>query len=471
MQYPSWTNGVIWHIDKKGQRNFIKSRYKILYGGRASSKSWTAGQALIELSCVIDCRVLCTREVQKTIAASSKKLLEDTVDRYQLNDQFKITDSYIKNIKTGATFGFFGLRDTNGIKSMEGIDITWVEEGETLTQETIDDVFPTIRKAGSEVWVTFNPKYEDSPVYQMFVANEPPPRSIVKKINYTDNPFVTEETLSDAEHCKRLYPKKYDHIWLGNIKTDSDEYTVLPLEMLMRCKNAHLKIGNYDGRSFGGLDLASGESEENDANSLTIRKGPVVTSCDEWQCSDIESISKKCGKNLIDSKAISLTYDAVGVGGFAEKPLKRHSGGKFKVMPFMGGGKVFKPDEIRILSDGRKISNRDYFRNAKSQQWWNLRDRLENTIALLDGREVLDPCFYLSFDSKIPNIDDTLKELSQATYEEDSSGRIKIDKAPSDRFIVIDGKKKKVKSPNKSDSIGYAFSSDFSEELSMFDVL
>lgn len=94
-----------------------------------------------------------------------------------------------------------------------------------------------------------------------------------------------------------------------------------------------------------------------------------------------------------------------------------------------------------------------------------------NTCNLLDGYHVEDPSDYLSFDESIPNLDEILSEMSQATYADGPSGRIKIDKAPADRYIVVDGKKKKVKSPNNSDAIGYAFASDFCDvELTMFDV-
>jgi phage terminase large subunit len=473
MKYPAWTNGVMWKYDEKdGRRYFIKSRYKVFYGGRSSTKSWTAGQGLVEMADSINCRILCTREVQKSIRDSSKKLIEDTIKRYGLESRFDITQGEIRNTSTGSTFVFHGLKDTDSIKSMEGIDICWIEEGESVTEKSIEDVFPTIRKEGSEIWITFNPKYEDSPIYQMFVVMEPPPRSIVKKINYTDNPFVTRETLEEAEHCKKHFPAKYKHIWLGFPRQSSDDYTVLPIEMLRRCIDAHVKLGEDDGRAFAGLDLAPSENEDGDANSLAIRKGPVLISCEEWKCSDIDEIARHSARGAINHSAKSLIYDAVGVGGFAEKPLKKHAKDALKIIPFMGGAKVFKPDELRVESDGRKIANKDFFSNAKAQQWWNIRDRLENTIALLEGKDVEDREFYISFSSEIEDIDGLLKELSQATYTHDSSGRVKIDKAPSDRYIEVDGKKKKLKSPNRSDAIGYAFASDFCDvELTLFDVL
>lgn len=461
MEYPSWTNGTFWHVDEEGNRSFIRSRYKVPYGGRASTKSWTAAQVMIELCNSMPLRCLCSREVQKSIKDSSKKLLEDTIVRFGLKNRFKVTDTYILNKVTGATIVFHGLKDTDSIKSMEGIDIVWIEEGESVSEESIEDVFPTIRKAQSEIWVTFNPKSEDAPIYKMFVTGPVPPRAIVVKVNYTDNPWASEETLADALHCKLHFPDKYRHIWEGFPKTSSNEYTVLPIEMLRRCIDAHKIIGNDSGQAYAGMDVAPSIETSGDANSLAIRKGPTLRMCNQWQSDDQEAIVNSAITACKAAKTRILTFDSIGVGGFFEKPLKRKAMGTPKINPFMGGSKVFQPNKKRLASDGRKIKNRDFFSNAKAQQWWNLRDRLETTISLLDGQPVEDATHYLSISSEVLDVEELIKELSQATYEHDMSGRIKIDKAPSDRYIEVDGKKKKVKSPNRADSVGYAYVSDF----------
>lgn len=475
MQYPAWTRNVIWHVDAEGRRSFIRSRYKVLFGGRASTKSWTAAQALVELADSYERRILCTREVQKSIKDSSKRLIEDTIKRYKLEHRFDVTQTEIRNLVTGSIFVFYGLKDTQSIKSMEGIDICWIEEGESVSEKSIKDVFPTIRKAGSEIWITFNPDEEDAPIYKKFVVDEPPPRSIVKKINYTDNPWATRETIEDAEHCKKFYPDEYEHIWLGYPKKKSGIYRVLPRNLLDRCVDAHKTLGGTGGLTGTGLDLAPGMKEENDKNALAFRTGPVLTHVDEWRSKDLEAIASKALNLSRQHASEMICFDAVGVGGFAETTLANRfeSDNEFALIAFMGGAKVYEPDEVFFEDEYRTIFNKDFYKNAKSQQWWNLRLRMENTIKLLNGEEVEDPTYYLSINSRIPKLDDVLRELSQATYKEDGSGRIQIEKTPGDTEEEVDGKKIRYRSPNMADTIGYAFVADFAHvhRLTLFDVL
>jgi phage terminase large subunit len=475
MKYPAWTNNVIWHVNNKGQRLFIRSRYKVLYGGRASTKSWTAAQALVELANSYEKRVLCTREVQKSIKDSSKRLIEDTIKRHNLEHRFEITQAEIRNKVTGSAFVFYGLKDTQSIKSMEGIDICWIEEGESVSENSIKDVFPTIRKADSEIWITYNPKDEDAPIHKKFVVDEPPPRSIVKKINYTDNPWATRETIEDAEHCKANYPDEYEHIWLGYPRKRTGAYRVLPRNLLDRCVDAHKILGNHDGMTGAGLDLAPGMKDENDKNALSIRTGAVLHHAEEWRSKDLEAIANRSLDTARQYKADMICFDAVGVGGFAETTLANRMQSKQELLliAFMGGSKVYDPDKIFYEDEYRTITNKDFYRNAKSQQWWNLRLRMENTIKLLDGEAVDDPSYYLSLDSGIKNIDAVLRELSQATYKEDGAGKILINKTPGDTEGEDEGAKIKYRSPNLADTIGYAYVADFANiaRTTLFDVL
>lgn len=180
-----------------------------------SSKSWTAAQALIELADAYPMRVLCAREVQKSIAGSSKRLLDDTIKREGLSNRFESTLTEIRNKHTGALFTFSGLRDTDSIKSTEGVDICWVEEANSVTQRSIDDISPTIRKPNSEIWYTLNPRLPDDPAYKMFAVDEPPPGSIVRKINYDENPWFPDVLRTEMEWDKKRDPDKYRHVWLG----------------------------------------------------------------------------------------------------------------------------------------------------------------------------------------------------------------------------------------------------------------
>jgi len=167
--------------------------------------------------------ILCGREIQNSIKDSSKRLLENIIDMLGLRSEFHITQDQIINVSTGTTFIFRGLKDIEQIKSIEGIDYCWVEEAQTLSQHSLDGLIPTIRKPNSEIIFTFNPRFEDDPVYAKWVkADVLPPRSIVKLINFYDNPFLPEVLHDEAEFDKENDFDKYNHVWLGNLVTHSD---------------------------------------------------------------------------------------------------------------------------------------------------------------------------------------------------------------------------------------------------------
>ena len=191
-----------------------KKRYKVAYGGRGSSKSWSIGRSLIAKSMESKIRVLCTRQLQTSIANSVHKLLCDTIDNLGVNDYFEITQSTIR-CKNGSEFFFKGIQNNiNEIKSIEGIDICWVEEAQSVSQESWDVLIPTIRTEGSEIWVSFNPDREEDATYQMFVATQRDDATSVL-VNYTDNPFFPETLRKEMEYCKEVDYGKYEHVWLG----------------------------------------------------------------------------------------------------------------------------------------------------------------------------------------------------------------------------------------------------------------
>ena len=189
-------------------------RYKIAYGGRGSGKSWAIAQLLIMLAYKQKTRVLCAREIQRSIGDSVIQLLSDTIDRMGLSFFFDVQKTQIL-AKNGSRFIFEGLRaNITKIKSMEGIDRVWVEEAESVTSTSWDTLIPTIRKGGSEIWVSFNPRDELDATYQRFVLN-PPPESYVVKVNYSDNPWFPEELEKERLHLQSLDTDLYKHIWEG----------------------------------------------------------------------------------------------------------------------------------------------------------------------------------------------------------------------------------------------------------------
>ncbi len=170
---------------------FDPYRYKIFYGGRGGAKSWHFAIALILLACKEKKRILCTREYQSSINESVQKLLVESIERLNLTNNFTHTEKKIV-CKNGSEFLFHGLKhDINKIKSLENISICWVEEGHSVSKKSWETLIPTIRKEGSEIWVSFNPEKEENDTYQRFIVHQKD-NSLVKKVGYRDNPWFPE---------------------------------------------------------------------------------------------------------------------------------------------------------------------------------------------------------------------------------------------------------------------------------------
>jgi phage terminase large subunit len=192
-----------------------KYRYKGAYGGRGSAKSWTFARALLLKGAQEPLRILCAREVQKSIKQSVHKLLSDQIVAMGLESFYEVLETEIRGIN-GTEFAFTGLatHTVDSIKSYEGCDICWVEEAHAVSKRSWDVLIPTIRKEGSEIWISFNPELETDETYQRFVSN-PPPNSKIVKMNYTDNPWFSDVLEQERQHCKLTDPKGYENIWEG----------------------------------------------------------------------------------------------------------------------------------------------------------------------------------------------------------------------------------------------------------------
>lgn len=200
---------------------FRPARYKVFYGGRGSGKSWNVARALILEASAKPIRVLCAREFQTSIRDSVHKLLADRIDEMGLTSFFKVTDKSITST-AGAEFLFKGLRlNIQEVKSTEGIDRCWVEEAQTVSAESWQTLAPTIRKPGSEVWITFNPGQDTDPTFQRYVLNADPDW-IVQKVGWEDNPWFPDVLDIERRRDLAVDPDAYDWIWNGHCRKISE---------------------------------------------------------------------------------------------------------------------------------------------------------------------------------------------------------------------------------------------------------
>jgi phage terminase large subunit len=199
------------------------SRYKGAWGGRGSGKSHFFAEAIVERCIMEKTDIVCVREVQQTLSQSVKKLIESKIEDMGVGHLFEIQRDSV-NGKNGSQIIFRGMQNFNAdnIKSLEGFDVAWVEEAQTLSQRSLDMLRPTIRKPGSELWFSWNPNEETDPVDQLLRGDKPPPGAVVVKVNYQDNPWLPEVLKAELDYDQGRDPDKFRHIWLGEYRQNSE---------------------------------------------------------------------------------------------------------------------------------------------------------------------------------------------------------------------------------------------------------
>jgi len=224
---------------------FEPARYKVAHGGRGSAKSWGFARALLIQAAQQPLRVLCTREIQVSIADSVHKLLSDQIAALGLGGFYEVQQTTIKGAN-GSEFVFAGLRqqDVNKLKSFEGVDRCWVEEGQAVTKKSWDVLLPTIRKPGSEIWITYNPELDTDETHQRF-AVKPPPGAVVVQMNWRDNPWFPPELEAERQSTKERDPDGYENIWEGKPRR-AVEGAIYLREMDAAVENRRIRPVPYD---------------------------------------------------------------------------------------------------------------------------------------------------------------------------------------------------------------------------------
>jgi phage terminase large subunit len=201
-------------------------RHRAAKGGRGSTKSHSFARGLLFRGGLKRERIFCGREIQKSIDGSVKQLLDDLIP--QMGFGPTNGDGFYHSQKTeimgrnGTSIDFFGLRSNiDSIKSQEGFTLAYISEARSVSQTSIQKLTPTIRTKGSEIWWDWNPEHATDPVDAMFVGGTPPPGSIVRHVNFTENPWFGDPLKSEMEWDRARDPDKYNHIWLGGYLRNS----------------------------------------------------------------------------------------------------------------------------------------------------------------------------------------------------------------------------------------------------------
>ena len=442
------------------------ARGRVLYGGRSSSKSWDAAGFAVFLASTLTVRFLCCRQFQNKIAESVYTLLKIQIERFGLIDEFEITDRSITHKNTGSEFIFYGLaRNIQEIKSLEDVDVCWIEEAHFLTKEQWETLNPTFRKEGSQVWLIFNPMFSSDFAYQRFVVNTPK-NYILRKINYDENPFLSNTIREVIEDCRRESEEDYQHIYMGQPREDT-EGTVIKRSWIEAAVDAHIKLGfEAAGKKTIGFDVAD---DGEDACANVYAHGSVALWCDEWRAREDELL-KSCMRTyaVASERLADIRYDSIGVGAsagakFDELNQVRDKHLHVRYAKFNAGSGVERPEDFYVADRQNQIKNKDYFCNLKAQAWWNIADRFRNTYNAIHHGEKFRDDDLISISSDMPHLEKLKTELSTPKRDFDRNGRVKVES--KDDLANPKRLGGKVPSPNLADAFVMAFAPPVMSEI------
>lgn len=418
-------------------------RYKVAHGGRGSGKSYNIAELLIEMAARSTIRILCARELQNSIEDSVMQILADTITRLGYDQEFIVGKKSIKHVD-GSRFMFYGIKNNpTKIKSLEGVDICWVEEAENVSQESWRILTPTIRRDNSEIWVSFNPKNTLDYTYQFFVVH-PPKNCLTIQVNWQDNPYISQTLLDEKDDMKERDYDMYLHIWEGKPLADSAR-AVIKFQWIEASIDLHKKFPFLlDGNKQLGVDVAD---EGGDKSAIAMKKGSTITHLEEWSEGDTSKTSVRAWSMATDNGADAIIYDSIGVGAgvkakLAELKIEQAYAQSIKILGFNAGGEVEnkKADYIK----GK--TNAAMFSNLKAQAWWAVRDRFFNTYRFVHEGMEFKADEMISISSSIKGYEDLMSELSTPLVDYDNNGRVKVESKK-------DLKKRGICSPNKADAL------------------
>jgi phage terminase large subunit len=377
-------------------------RHIVYHGGRASGKSTGTAISLLLRGRQKKLRILCTREFQNSIADSVHKLLKDMIEQYGFTD-YVVQNDVIRNTITGTEIIFKGLRkDSQAIKSLEGVDICWVEEAQTITKGSIDILIPTIRKDGSQIIWTFNRVTELDPVYVELVKNRDA-RTFVAQVNSDVLEAIgqlPDTMIQERERMKKNDPAMYAHVWLGQPMSQVDN-AIIGRQAIMEAMEREV---SDEGAIEIGVDVAR---MGNDRTEFVKRKGLKEVGRETFTKLRTTEVCDKLELFARHDKSILIKVDDTGVGGGVTDEMMRRG---YNILP---------------INFGQSPTDKDKYPNLISEAWFYIASIID-TISL-------------NMDS------DLLMELSSRQWVMDSKGRRGVE--GKDAY-----KKRGYRSPDKADA-------------------
>lgn len=434
----------------------------MLVGGRGSGKSEGTGRIGTMKAQTERADILCGREFQNSIEDSVHKLIKGIISKLKLKG-FKVTDKKIDCVGGGG-FRFKGFaRNSGAIKSAQDFKYSWIEEAQDLSQKSIDDLLPTIRAAGSQLYFTANPQSSEDPFSQRFVVPYVDALNtkgfyeddmhLIIKINWRDNPWHLELEPQRQWDFENLSRAKYDHIWEGDFN-DSIEDALIMADWFDACVDAHKKLG-FEPR---GLIMAAHDpsDEGTDSKGYALRHGSVILAVEERETGNINEGCDWATGLALQHRVDAFTWDADGLGAGLLRDIKRTFDGKaMRVAAFKGSEGVDRPESTfeyehdkEFLIDVQNIrTNKQSLKNKRAQYYWELRKRVINTYNAVVKHQYCDPDDMISFSSEMPLLNKLRSELCRIPVRPNKNGLFEL-------YTKEEMKTKfKIASPNLGDSV------------------
>lgn len=317
--------------------------YKLTYGGRGSSKSWGVASLLVQDLTENPHRLVCCREVQKSIAESSYRLIVDTILRLQKKG-WEIKNETIDH-ENGSHIIFRGLRDmraSRSIKSLEGYDRCWLEEAQSISKESLDLLIPTIRKDGAEIWACWNPETPDDPIERLKKREG----AVCVELNWQDNPWFTEKSRADMQADYDEDPDNAEHVWGGKFRKQGDNCIMNRVSI----REAMNRIADNEGAISIGVDCAR---FGNDRTTMFKRKGLQLIEYKVYKKTSMVDEANYfeifCGRD----KNVHACIDGGGVGG-----------GLIDILRDRGYRNITE------VNFGEKAMDTDKYDSAASEMWF-----------------------------------------------------------------------------------------------------
>lgn len=352
-------------------------RYFLTEGGRGGGKTQAIGRLLLHAGEIRKMRIVCGREIQNTIEESVYTVLVDLIRDHEL--AWDIFRDRLVHKKTGTEIKFKGFREQGrvSIKGLEGVDILWIDEAQSVMKNTLEIIIPTIRKEKAKIFFSMNRYLKNDAVYTEFAQRED---CLHIKINYLDNPYCPQALIHEAEIMKQNAPEDYEHVWLGEPRDEADDYLFNHKE-LDACREVELMDRGQTPDIIAAFDIAR-FGEDKCVGAILERMTATrfkLSHVEQWGKKDLmESVGR-----IMDIRAmyhpVITVIDGDGVGGGVCDRLREN---KIEIIEFRGG---------------HTPTNQEDYLNRRAEGYGMLKDLISRGLLRIEHKQTLEQLATIRF--------------------------------------------------------------------------